>query len=126
MIEPHRCHSNAIEDAMPWILSRLASLALLSLLAACAAPVAPPDAAIGMSPELRLARSSLEAWTRPGLDMLQFMADEHQCYVAAVGMPSSPDLILGGVVDVVRIFIDDADQSGAYYACMARRGYRRA
>ncbi len=110
---------------MPVMLSRLSTLALVVLVAACATPVVPPDAVIGGSPALRLATSSLEPWTKADLDMRQFAADEHRCYVTAVAMPSSPDLIVGGLVDVARIFIDDASRSSAYYACMARHGYRR-
>jgi hypothetical protein len=108
------------------LTSGLWALALFTLVTACARPVAvSPDHAIGGSPSLSLFDHPLEVWTKPDLDARQFAADEHACYVAAVDVPPTPDLILGGLVDVARIFIQDARESGVYYDCMAKHGYRR-
>jgi hypothetical protein len=107
-------------------IARLSLPVLLVVTAACATPrPLPPDSAVGASPALNLFGQTLEVWTKPGLDARQFSVEEHQCYVAAVDMPHTPDLIVGGLVDVARIFVEDGSVSRTYYSCMARLGYRR-
>jgi hypothetical protein len=112
---------------MPTMISRLSALALLVLAAAaCATRVPsplPPNQGIGGSPNLY--SDVLEVWTKPDLDTRQFVADEYRCYAAATAISPTPDLVVGGLVDAMRIFISDARESHGYHACMARHGYRR-
>jgi hypothetical protein len=112
---------------MPRTIPRLWILALLVVTAACAAPrPLPPDAAIGASPVITLFGPTLEEWTKPGLDARQFSVDDHRCYLAATNTPRTPDLIVGGVVDVGRVVVENRDVSSTYYGCMAKLGYRRS
>ena len=36
----------------------------------------------------------------------------------------TPDLILGGLVDIVRFEIEEAQRRGSYARCMTAKGYR--
>jgi hypothetical protein len=38
----------------------------------------------------------------------------------------TPDLIVGGLVDVVRVKVEDAQMIGAFNGCMRSKGYQPA
>ena len=65
-------------------------------------------------------------WTKDGARFNQITLDETDCARGALDAGWTPDLILGGIVDVPRVFIREAGRRGAYNKCMRDRGYRMA
>ena len=66
-----------------------------------------------------------EQWTRPATSLAQITADEVDCDRASRDAGWTPDLILGGVLDIVRVMIERGQVEGAYAACLRARGYSR-
>ena len=89
---------------------RLAPLAALALLAGCA-----PHFDIGGGD-----------WAKPGAAVQQTTLDEMDCARTASRAYWTPDLVLGGLLDVVRVKIEDAQMTGAFDGCMRSKGYRPA
>ena len=65
------------------------------------------------------------AWSKPNTLALQATLDEIACARAAREASSTPDLIVGGVVDVGRYFYEERQRFGTYEQCMISRGYSR-
>jgi hypothetical protein len=65
-------------------------------------------------------------WSRPGAMLQDVTLDEVDCARRAHDAADTPDLILGGVLDVVRLSIEDGQRRTAFDRCMVDRGYRRA
>ena len=63
-------------------------------------------------------------WTKPGTLIQDASYDEMECVRAARDAGSTPDLIVGGLVDVGRFFVEDSQRSSAYRRCMAAKGYQ--
>jgi len=63
-------------------------------------------------------------WTRPGAGVQEVTLDAMGCARAAEDAGHTPDLILGGVVDVARLVVENAHERRAYERCMSGRGYR--
>lgn len=63
-------------------------------------------------------------WTRPGVLIQQITLDEVACARQAADAGATPDLIVGGVLDVGRLFVEDRQRRSAFHRCMVDRGYR--
>jgi len=63
-------------------------------------------------------------WTRPDTMIPQTTQDEMECVREAREAGSTPDLIVGGLVDVARYVVEEGQRRGAYERCMSDRGYR--
>ena len=89
---------------------RLALLGGLLLLAGCA-----PHFDIGG-----------DEWTKVNSSLQQTTLDEMECARTASRAYWTPDLILGGLLDVVRVKIEDAQMTSAFSGCMRGKGYQPA
>ena len=65
-------------------------------------------------------------WTKPETMYQQITLDEIDCAREAREAGYTPDLIVGGLLDTTRYFIEDHQRYGAYERCMTSRGYVRA
>ena len=65
-------------------------------------------------------------WARPGAQVQQTTLDEMECARTASRAYWTPDLILGGLLDVVRVKIEDAQMESAFNDCMRGKGYQPA
>lgn len=63
-------------------------------------------------------------WTKPGVMIQDATYDEMECVRSAREAGFTPDLIVGGLVDVGRYFVEERQRSGAYHRCMANKGYQ--
>ena len=63
-------------------------------------------------------------WTKPGTMVQDATYDEMECVRGAREAGATPDLIVGGLVDVGRFFVEDSQRSSAYRRCMAAKGYQ--
>ena len=63
-------------------------------------------------------------WTKPGTLIQQITQDEMECVRDAREAGWTPDLVLGGLVDVARVFIEETQRSGRYRRCMTAKGYQ--
>ena len=63
-------------------------------------------------------------WTKPGTLLQQTTQDEMDCVRDAREAGWTPDLIVGGLVDVARVLIEEGQRSGAYKRCMIAKGYQ--
>ena len=63
-------------------------------------------------------------WTKANTMIQQTTQDEMDCVRAAREAGYTPDLILGGLVDVVRFQIEEAQRRGSYARCMTAKGYQ--
>ena len=63
-------------------------------------------------------------WTKPGTMVQDATYDEMECVRGAREAGATPDLIVGGLVDVGRVFGEDSPRSSAYRRCMAAKGYQ--
>jgi hypothetical protein len=64
-------------------------------------------------------------WQKAGADLPQVTLDETECARNAFDAGDTPDLILGGVLDVVRLAVENSTQARTYRDCMTSRGYER-
>lgn len=63
-------------------------------------------------------------WAKSGASIQQDTLEETECARAAFAAGWTPDLVLGGLLDVVRVVIQNGRQTGTYHDCMTKRGYR--
>jgi outer membrane lipoprotein SlyB len=63
-------------------------------------------------------------WTKSGAMLPDVTYDEMECVRTARDAGATPDLVVGGLVDVARYAIEESQRAGAYRRCMAARGYR--
>ena len=63
-------------------------------------------------------------WVRPGATFQDITLDEVDCARRADEAGATPDLIVGGLVDVVRLAIEDGQRRTAFRQCKADRGYQ--
>jgi hypothetical protein len=63
-------------------------------------------------------------WTKPGALIQQVTYDEMECVREAREAGFTPDLIVGGLVDVARYAVEERQRSGAYHGCMQAKGYQ--
>lgn len=62
-------------------------------------------------------------WSRPGAMLQDVTLDEVDCARRAHEAADTPDLILGGVLDAVRLAVEDGQRRTAFRRCMVDRGY---
>ena len=67
-----------------------------------------------------------EDWTHAGVSPQTRTADEVDCDRVSRDAAHTPDLIVGGVLDLVRVQTELSLIERAYSACMRSRGYSRA
>ena len=65
-------------------------------------------------------------WGKPGAQFTQTTLDEMECARTASRAYWTPDLILGGLLDVVRVKIEDGQMETAFNGCMRGKGYQPA
>jgi hypothetical protein len=63
-------------------------------------------------------------WTKSGSMIQDFTYDEMECVRSVREVGSTPDLIVGGVADVARYFVEERQRGGAYRDCMLAKGYQ--
>ena len=63
-------------------------------------------------------------WVRPGAMLRDITLDEVDCARRTDEAGATPDLFVGGLVDVVRLAIEDGRHRTAFRQCMADRGYQ--
>jgi hypothetical protein len=64
-------------------------------------------------------------WTKPASTMQQITADDVECERVARDAGHTPDLIVGGLVDVARLAVENRQREASYQSCMRSRGYAR-
>jgi hypothetical protein len=64
-------------------------------------------------------------WTKPAMMAQQVTASEIECARQTFEIGPGPDLVVGGLVDVGRLFLLETRQARAFDACMISRGYAR-
>jgi hypothetical protein len=65
-------------------------------------------------------------WVRPDAMLQDITLDEVDCARRADQAGATPDLVVGGLVDVVRLVNEDGQRRTAFRQCMADRGYQPA
>ena len=65
-------------------------------------------------------------WVRPDAMLQDVTLDEVDCARRADQAGATSDLFVGGLVDVVRLAIEDGQRRTAFRQCMADRGYQPA
>jgi hypothetical protein len=65
------------------------------------------------------------AWAKPNTLVQQATLDEIECARDAREASYTPDLIVGGLLDVGRYFYEEHQRFGTYERCMLARGYSR-
>jgi hypothetical protein len=63
-------------------------------------------------------------WLKAGALVQEVTYDEMECVRAAREGGHTPDLFVGGLVDVGRYFVEENQRSGTYGRCMEARGYQ--
>lgn len=64
-------------------------------------------------------------WTKSEATIQQLTLDEMECARGSESAGQWPDLIVGGLVDVVRIGIQEGARTRTFNGCMAAKGYAR-
>ena len=65
-------------------------------------------------------------WARPGASVAQATLDQTQCARLAHRTGRTPDLVLGGLLDVGRLGLERLAQARDYEDCLTGRGYKPA
>jgi hypothetical protein len=65
-----------------------------------------------------------DAWTKAGATIQQVTQDEMDCVREAREAGATPDLYIGGLVDVGRYVVEEGQRRGAYQRCMTTKGYQ--
>ncbi len=65
-----------------------------------------------------------QEWTRPQATIQQVTLDQTECARTAYEAGWTPDLLLGGLLDVGRLAVENGRQAATYRRCMTDRGYR--
>ena len=64
-------------------------------------------------------------WTKPGKMLTQTTQDEMDCVRGAREAGWTPDLVLGGLLDIARRTIEeDVQRLSSYKRCMVAKGYQ--
>ncbi len=62
-------------------------------------------------------------WKKPDMMFQQVTEVEIECARKALAIGPGPDLVLGGLVDVMRTALLETRQAGAFSDCMTAQGY---
>lgn len=65
-------------------------------------------------------------WRKPGARVQEVTVTEVECARKALQIGPGPDLILGGLLDVGRLAVQETRQAAAFSDCMTSAGYQRA
>jgi hypothetical protein len=65
-------------------------------------------------------------WAKPGTAIQQITLDEMECARTASRAYGTPESFVGGLVDVVRVKIEDTQMTNAFSRCMESKGYQPA
>jgi hypothetical protein len=65
-------------------------------------------------------------WKKPGAMFQDVSLVEVECARRAFEIGPGPDLILGGLLDVGRIAVQESRQANAFSDCMTGAGYQRS
>jgi hypothetical protein len=65
-------------------------------------------------------------WTKPNTLIQDVTYDEMECVRGAREAGHTPDLIVGGLLDVGRYFVEERQRSGSFHICMEAKGYQRS
>jgi len=65
-------------------------------------------------------------WNKPGAMFQDVSLVEVDCARKAFEIGPGPDLILGGLLDVGRIAVQESRQANAFSDCMTSAGYQRS
>ena len=65
-------------------------------------------------------------WKKPGTMFQEVSLVEVECARSAFQIGPGPDLILGGLLDVGRIAVQESRQVNAFSDCMTKAGYQRS
>lgn len=65
-------------------------------------------------------------WAKSGAGIQQTTLDEMECARLASGAYWTPESFVGGLVDVVRVKIEDTQMTSAFNRCMDSKGYQPA
>jgi hypothetical protein len=67
-----------------------------------------------------------DVWSKPNASTLLISRDDWDCrHEVDESAPRTPDLIVGGVVDVGRVVVEERFRDATYAKCMTARGYTR-
>lgn len=64
-------------------------------------------------------------WAKPAATVQQVTFDDMECERQSRDIPGTPDLIVGGIVDIPRIHIENNQREDIYTRCMKDRGYEK-
>ena len=64
-------------------------------------------------------------WTKPAATPQQVTFDDMECERLSREIPGTPDLIVGGIVDIPRLIIENGQRESIYNHCMKERGYEK-
>lgn len=64
-------------------------------------------------------------WSKSAASVQQITFDDMECERQSRDIPGTPDLIVGGVVDIPRIAIENGQREHIYTRCMHERGYEK-
>ncbi len=67
-----------------------------------------------------------DEWAKPGATVSQVTWDEINCVRDATDAGQTPDLVVGGLVDIPRLVIREGGRKTAYDHCMTKKGYQAA
>jgi hypothetical protein len=65
-------------------------------------------------------------WKKPGAMFQEVSLVEVECARKAFEIGPGPDLILGGLLDISRIAVQESKQANAFSDCMTGAGYQRS
>jgi hypothetical protein len=63
-------------------------------------------------------------WAKPGAQIQQTTLDEMECARVASRAYWTPESFVGGLADVVRVKVEDAQMTSAFSRCMESKGYQ--
>ena len=63
-------------------------------------------------------------WRKPGAEIREVTLDEMDCARTASRAYWTPESFVGGLADVVRVYIEDAQMVTTFNQCMERKGYQ--
>jgi len=66
------------------------------------------------------------AWKKPDAKFPQITAAEMECARQTYEVGYGPDLVVGGLLDILRLTANEARIGWAFSRCMTRSGYARA
>jgi hypothetical protein len=67
-----------------------------------------------------------DVWSKPNATTMLISRDDWDCrHEVDATSPRTPDFIVGGVIDAVRVVEEERSRDATYSKCMTERGYTR-